>query len=667
MARPLEPRPGSLPAPRAPARGCSGVLLLLLLLLAAGLGLSRPAAATLPPPPTDPQVQGVTAAAPIVPARLDELRAWLDYKERGNLEALPHEARIFYRRGLLAWRSGQEADGIRFVRGAGELDPWFISPHLSLAGWYLLREPSQALLGYATSLDLLREDFRLQLHSVGNLMFLACHGLFFGLLAIGLLLVTIHGHELRHMCAERLGRFLAPGPASVWAWVGLVIPYCLGFGLVLPTLLLLGLSWPVLKLRERALFVMLSAAALAAPFASHLVGPLASALRSEAAPFYGIPSLASDPPSESRRQELHRLALEHPGNPFLQFGLGWVDRRAGDLVGAEAAYRRALQTWPRDGRLLNNLGNIAATQGRFEDALVLYRNASAVSPRNAAPHFNSSQVHTRLFDYQAASEAVERASALDFELVKSYRDKTDSEGALPLADQWLAPSVFWQALLSPANHASAKPALPWPWDQLIETSGPWFSLATVAVLAVSLLLGWSWQRQLPLRSCSNCGVVVCRRCSERKREQALCIECAAEGSRAESPDFARVLLSQRRRRVERSRRLIRTAISSVVPGYGLISFRSVFGPLVLLSLCSIVISRALGVTAPIGSGGALALVRTGLHPAAWMAFGAVLYVLSLYGYLTRMARSDAADAAAATPVRSRVAQVTHLQTESEAA
>ena len=43
-------------------------------------------------------------------------------------------------------RDRQLDEAVRLVRGACELDPTFIAPHLTLASWFLLREPSQALL-----------------------------------------------------------------------------------------------------------------------------------------------------------------------------------------------------------------------------------------------------------------------------------------------------------------------------------------------------------------------------------------------------------------------------------------------------------------------------------------------------------------------------------------
>src|SRR5206468_2802549 len=79
------------------------------------------------------------AAAP--PTSLGDLNGWLDYKARGHVIALPIEARIFYRRGLLAQATGMRDEGERWVRGAAELDPSLVGPHLALARWALPQAP----------------------------------------------------------------------------------------------------------------------------------------------------------------------------------------------------------------------------------------------------------------------------------------------------------------------------------------------------------------------------------------------------------------------------------------------------------------------------------------------------------------------------------------------
>jgi len=579
----------------------------------------------------------LAARAGHAPAEVRQLHAWLEDKARSQAAAMPAEARLAFRHGLIARQSGDEVNAVTLMRGAAELDPSYAAPHLTLMKWFAFQEPSQALLSGAALIHRLKNDFLLQLELAGNLLFQGITALYFGLLATALILIGLHQHELRHVWRERLGIVVSARSANVWSWALLFLPWVLGIGLGPPTVVMLGLLWPVIKARERAVFVLLTLMIVAAPLAPSVVGRVALPLRPEGAPFHGVTAVehAADP--EATEARLSRLADSQPDNGFIQFARAWNARRAGDLSTAEAAYRHALEVWPKDDRVLNNLGNLLAMQGRFEEALEQYRKATVASPRNAAPHFNASQVHTRLFNYGDASDAVTRASALDFELVKSYQARSGDD--LPLADQWIAPATFWNALAHAAP-LGVPPALPPMWESMIETSG-WPYASFVLLLALTAVaLGLWWQQRMPLRACSNCSRPVCRRCAHRQREQALCAACAAAGARAESTEFGRVLLMQQRRRVEQVRKGVRAGFVALIPGFGLAAARRVIGALVLLALASWLALPWLEAQGPFALGSGLEIA---FRPPAWVLGAAwlAIFAISIIGYVTRPAEQEA--------------------------
>src|SRR5262249_31737007 len=153
--------------------------------------------------------------------------------------------------------------------------------------------------------------------------------------------------------------------------------------------------------------------------------------------------------------------------------------------------------------------------------------------------------------------------------------------------------------------------------------------------------------------CRNCGRVVCRRCSQRRRELALCPGCAEQESHAESPEFARVLLARHRGRRERALHVVRTVLAALIPGYGLLRFHRVFRATLLIIGTALVTAPWLGVTAPLtyqaapgrGDGGVPSIVPL----VGWI----LIYANSLLGYFSQAARAAAQAAALASPVRSR--------------
>ena len=622
----------SRPATRRPARASALWLLLATVLACAPpIANATPAGSASDPP------------APVAPTNMRDLDAWLDYKGRADIDALPSEARIFYRHGRIAWTQGQDVEAVRLVRGAATLDPSFAAPHVTLFSWFVFRDPSQALLSAATLVDLVRKDFRLQLHLVANSLFFLLHAWFFGVLAAALLLVALHQGALRHLWHERLCNVLPPRSASIWAWVLLLLPWAAGLGLALPALVFLAMLWPTLKRYERGIFLVLAAQVATAPLAGALMGRLALPLQDRGAPYYGITGLEHQPYSTARESDLAATASHHPDDGFLHFGLAWMAKKGGYLETADAAYRRVLEIWPSSDRAYNNLGNILASQGRFDEALKDYGAAVNLNPSNAAAYFNASQVHTRVFDYGAASDALARASALDFEMVKSFQTRSGS--SLPLVDEWIAPGTLWGALLT--RDAAGSVAIPRAWYEVVEASGWRYTAPVILLTLLALGLGIGWQRELPIRPCSNCSRIVCRRCSKRRREVALCRACAAAAAQAESPDFAKVLLGQRARSARRRDDMLRTALASLVPGFGLLTFRHAFRAVVVLTLSAGLASMALGVRGPFLYEPHVASAATS-NAGLWFAVGWVaVYTISILEYLSRASREKAQSPASA--------------------
>jgi tetratricopeptide (TPR) repeat protein len=608
-----------------------------------------------------PNAGAAPVASPAPPADLQDLSAWIAFRQNAHVEALPYQSRLFYRRGLLLHQSGNIEEALRLVYGAVELDPHYVAPHLTLASWLLARNPSQALLHYAVVLDLARKDFMMQLALGANSIYLGLQAILLALVAAGLMIVFMHQAELRHAWSERLARWLSPVTVRWWAWGLLVIPYFLGFGPVVPTVLLLGLLWPLLKLNERFVFAALAVFLATAPFTITALDTLATPLRENKAPYFGVTMVEKAPYRATMHHRLRALAQQHPDNGFVQFALAWTARRSGALDEAETAYRSALELWPNDDRIHNNLGNTLAARQRTEEASAAYARAIEINPSNAAAHFNLAQLKTLDFDFRAATDGVSRASALDFDMVKTYQASQTDDGYLPLVDQWLAPQTFWAAMPPVAVSVAGAPSLPPFWRTRVEFSGWPFSAATLALTVLAVFMGIRQNRSIPMRGCSNCGEVVCRRCAERRRERALCPVCAAIEAKAESPEFGRVLLSQHRRQHLQTTHLIRTALAALIPGYGLMAFRRIFPALCLFVAGAALASMWLGLAGPFPYEANLRLPDASLPVPVMVGLTVMLYAFSLIGYFANVARARAQAASLAAPTRSRAAQATARQ------
>ena len=635
---------------------------------------SAPGAAPTPPPRPatlheahDPHESRATPPAAVErPRDMRRVSDWTTYRLARHIATLPLEARIFYRRGLLAQQTGQQDVALLNVRGASELDPTFVEPHLTLAAWLLTREPSQALQQYAVVLELFRQSFNLQLELAANAFLIGYQALFAGLVLAGMLVLWLRREEVTHVWRESLTLFGAPSGARLWAAVLMGLPFFAGFGLTLPTLGFLAYLWPVLRVRERTLFILLLAAVFAMPAVLAVSERFSLPLHEDAAPLYAVPALEHSPYRPETLTRLSALAARQPDNALLHFGLGWTARRGGDLAVAERAYRRVVQLWPASDRAWNDLGNVLGLQGRGDDALASYRKALGLNPANAAAHFNSSQIYTRRFDYANATEALSRASALNFELVRDAQTLATTDGPLPMIDQWLEPKVFWSTIRTAPIPRDMAGDVPVGLRRHVETVGWPFGALAFLVCALGIACG-TWQhRHLHLRVCSNCSAIVCRRCSIRRREHALCPACAEAESQGETPEFARLLLLRRRQARTRHQRLAHTALAAAVPGYGLLAYKHAFTPVILLATTWLLALAWSGAAPPYALDPRLTLPGQEIPPVAIAAAVVLVYAISLLGYFRLAQQERAREAALNSPQRGRVQQATRRAFQSAA-
>jgi hypothetical protein len=213
--------------------------------------------------------------------------------------------------------------------------------------------------------------------------------------------------------------------------------------------------------------------------------------------------------------------------------------------------------------------------------------------------------------------------------------------------------------LEPVSGSSLPPG----WRASAECSGWGFSIFALLAAVLSVVAGLWLQSTLPLRACSNCGRIVCRRCAERRRERALCPACAGIESRAESPEFARVLLLQHRRKGLRLGGGVRMVFGTLIPGYGLLAHRRVFTPVLLLSGAAALIAMERGAMPPFSAEPRLLMSGDSLPLSVTIVLWTLTYLMSIAGFLTSERREREQNARLAEPVRSRSTQATHVHRE----
>jgi hypothetical protein len=124
-------------------------------------------------------------------------------------------------------------------------------------------------------------------------------------------------------------------------------------------------------------------------------------------------------------------------------------------------------------------------------------------------------------------------------------------------------------------------------------------------------------------------------------------------ARAAAPEFARVLLLEQRRKSQRWGRRVRNTLAVLIPGYGLLAFRKLFVPVVLLGSTAALVTAGLDAGSPFAYEPLVRASGEGLPLAVPLVLGAVILAISILGYLAEVRRADARVAAALRPARPR--------------
>lgn len=116
------------------------------------------------------------------------------------------------------------------------------------------------------------------------------------------------------------------------------------------------------------------------------------------------------PDAEQAIAKADQLSTRPEEKDYVQFVAGSIYERQKKYDQAEAAFRKVLQTDPRNATALNYLGYMLADRGtRLEEALSLIRKAVALDPQNGAYLDSLGWVYFRLGNYEMAEENLRKA------------------------------------------------------------------------------------------------------------------------------------------------------------------------------------------------------------------------------------------------------------------
>jgi tetratricopeptide (TPR) repeat protein len=166
---------------------------------------------------------------------------------------------------------------------------------------------------------------------------------------------------------------------------------------------------------------------------------------------------------QKARREAEKAVELDPNLAEAHAHMGWIKRSYDwDWTGANAAYKRALELEPANADVVRGAGMLAATLGRFDEAITLDRRAIELDPLRTAAHSNLGLHAYCAGRWGEAEEAVRKVLELNsqrptahFLLGLIYLARSKPQEALVEMQKELEPG--WRMLgLALAYHAAGK-------------------------------------------------------------------------------------------------------------------------------------------------------------------------------------------------------------------
>jgi len=203
------------------------------------------------------------------------------------------------------------------------------------------------------------------------------------------------------------------------------------------------------------------------------------------------------------RDVLHKAAELGGTSPEIDYLLGVVAQRYGDLPGALSHYRNASELSPRTAEYVVAQAEVLVAMGYLDDAQRLLRSRWTDFERNATVRSLAGDIHTMLSQYEEAADAYREAALLapddpqrqlqlGLALARAGRDSEAVAVLAPLAARgeplpWSAKLALGRACLNKGDAAAAREVFRKATEEHASEPGAWLWLGRAALSGGDLL------------------------------------------------------------------------------------------------------------------------------------------------------------------------------------
>jgi len=302
---------------------------------------------------------------------------------------------------------------------AEALDPG--RPEAAAAAAWLARAEGRHLLAAWRSLEVPLRTLDLPFERALLLHDLVLWSLFATLLAAALFVVVLtaaRGPRLVSGLRDALATRLSPALALLLALAAMLWPLALPDGFLWILLYWSVLLWAYSTVRERAVLMLAWALLGLAPI---LVNESRRRIAVRLSPMVrALEDAAAGRMQGDVFDDLARLRAILPGSVAVTQAVGDQHRRLGQCEYARPLYLDVLEQEPENAAAVLGLGVCAFDRGDLEEAIERFERAAALDPLDPTAPFDLSLVHSELYQFDRARDALGTAQRLSSERVARW-------------------------------------------------------------------------------------------------------------------------------------------------------------------------------------------------------------------------------------------------------
>ncbi|MBI5183625.1 MAG: tetratricopeptide repeat protein [Nitrospinae bacterium] len=323
--------------------------------------------------------------------------------------------------------------------------------------------------------------------------------------------------------------------------------------------------WGYLKRDTRVLIMMAIPFILLLPIIIHFVSK--GLIVSNSNRYLALERIVNNSYDEEAIKILSDEYKKRSDDTTVNFSLGLIYKKKGDISRARRFYEDVLQKEPENKYILVNMGNLFFIKEEYNTAVQYYKRALKVDERLFEAHYNMSEALSELNDFEGSLRESSIAMELYNEKTRSYPRRFLGHPNQSIPDLPPSPDILIserERLRDEVDQLSKE-----IWAVILKRIERDKILIVILILLALYLFYVNRYEDIYSLTCKDCGMIIHGAFKYQKLKEKRCIRCLALSREGDSMEDARREVTKRDiKRYKQKRNILSILFNIFIPGSG---------------------------------------------------------------------------------------------------